>query len=194
MRTSLACTLLFAASLGACGREPSAADVAQVYRAALDSLCGPLRDSSAMLVVAARTLPLDSGYVNPRASRAGPELPAELIQSLRRANRAESVLVNFDLLPVRQAFLDSATADRVVPRRCYTREVCDAAWARFRAQYPGATGFVVVSRVGFSRDAGSAALVVAQQLGFLEGGASVVVLSRTPGGWRVSRVINFMVY
>jgi len=191
MRTSLACTLLFAASLGACGREPSAADVAQVYRAALESLCSPLRDSSAMLVVAARTL--YPPHVDRAAGLVGPEVPAELIQSLRVVNRTDSVLVHFDLLPVRQAFLDGATADRVVPWRCYTREVCDAAWARFRAQYPGSTGFVVVSRVGFSRDAGSAALVVVQHLGSpLEGGADLVVLSRTPGGWRVSRVINYM--
>jgi len=193
MRTLLACTLLFAASLAACGREPSAADVAQVYRAALDSLCGPLRDSSAMLVVAARTL--YPPFVNNATRLVGSEAPARLIESLRRANRADSVLVHFDLLPVRQAFLDSATEERVVPLKCYTgREDCDAAWARFRAQYPGATGFVVVSRVGFSRDAGSAALVVVQHLGFLAGGASLVVLSRTPGGWRVSRVIYLVLF
>jgi hypothetical protein len=192
MRTLLACTLLFAASLGACGRGPSGADVSQVYRAALDSLCGPLRDSSAMLVVAARTL--DSGFVNNATRKVGPEVPARLIESLRRANRADSGLVHFDLLlPVRQAFLDSATADRVVPRRCHTREDCDTAWARFRAQYPGSTGFVEVSRVGFAPDAGSAALVVRRHLGYLGGGgADLVVLSRMAGGWRVKRVINLI--
>jgi hypothetical protein len=192
MRTLLACTLLFAASLGACGREPSGADVSQVYRAALDSLCGPLRDSLAMLVVEARTL--YPPFVQHATRRGVPEAPAGLIESLRRANRADSGLVHFDLLPVRQAFLDSATTDSLFSPRCYTREACDKVWARFYAQYPGSTGLVGVSRVGFARDARSAALLVGWERRFLEGGVELVVLSRTPGGWRVRRVINLISY
>ena len=169
--------------LPSCAKRPSVADQAAVYRAALDTLFGPLSDTSKAIVAARRTL--DPRYV----LQAIADFPttAPLLNALVRANQADSLLFRFDSIQLRQYFLDAATADLEVPRRCIGRVACDSAWAQFHARYPGSIGYIDVSRIGF-RDS-SAAVLVGGSHGYLNAEMMLVLLERRRTGWHVTRTV-----
>lgn len=62
-----------------------------------------------------------------------------------------------------------------------------AYWSAFYGRFPGSSGRVQLSRVGFSRDGATALVLVEYACGALCGGTIYAVLARTPGRWRVVR-------
>jgi hypothetical protein len=58
-------------------------------------------------------------------------------------------------------------------------------WTEFSAKYPGASGLVVLSRVGFDADEDTALVFVYYRCGDLCGAGGLYVLVKTDGSWKV---------
>ena len=61
------------------------------------------------------------------------------------------------------------------------------AWARFYRQFPGSTGLVSLSRIGFNDDHTEALVYVAHTCGSLCGSGEFVILKKTQGHWTIDR-------
>jgi hypothetical protein len=61
-------------------------------------------------------------------------------------------------------------------------------WEEFYRRYPGSTGSISFSSIGYSADGNLAILVVDQGCGSLCGALSNVVVKRTLGRWRVTLI------
>ncbi len=181
-------TLVAAALLlSGCHTTGSPADSAVIYKLALDTVFTALRDSASSIVAASRTV--TPSYVRFIADSGA--VPRDIGPALAKANDHDSAITRFDSLPVRQYFLDSATADHTVPFHCMSQVACDSAWARFRSTYPGAIGWVRVSRIGFKGN--QAAVMVGGVHGLLNGEWVFVRVKHSVGGWRVVQLVTLAV-
>ncbi|HEX4006269.1 MAG TPA: hypothetical protein VHX60_08845 [Acidobacteriaceae bacterium] len=63
-------------------------------------------------------------------------------------------------------------------------------WGAFYRQFPGAHGFLTVSRVGFNADGGQALFWVANRCGGLCGGSAYIAMDKQNGRWVVTKIME----
>lgn len=69
----------------------------------------------------------------------------------------------------------------------------DRAWDRFYEEYPGSSGIVFFSRVGFNRDQTEAFVYAGRQCGWLCGAGYYVLLRKENGRWVIQQQISLWV-
>jgi hypothetical protein len=62
-------------------------------------------------------------------------------------------------------------------------------WTDFEAKYPGASGFVTFSRVGFNADGDEAIASMGYRCGDLCGAGGLYILVKEDGSWKVQETL-----
>lgn len=107
-----------------------------------------------------------------------PELGAAVVADFEAKNRRKYALLPLFQLSVRYVFIDPEEVDEIFQGR--------NGWTRYRALYPGASGMMAVSRVGFSPEMDSALVYVAHQSDYLSGSGVFFLLTRVSGTWTIT--------
>jgi hypothetical protein len=149
----------------------------------LDSLF--TRDTTRQIVVGDSTVSGGSHYVDEdyRSALVGlGQLPAgvqadfESVRAMRRAVDSLSTRV-----PVRR--LDHSARAALKANGDSPRSY----WQAFYRRFPGSSGYIELSRVGFSRDGNTAMILIEYGCGALCGGTIYAVLERRSGKWHITR-------
>ena len=110
------------------------------------------------------------------------KLPSSLVDSYRSRNAASYALdPNLDIeqdyvLMPREVF------DEILGRR-------GSRWTDFEAKYPGASGFILFSRVGFNADGDEALADMGYRCGDLCGAGGLYLLVKEDGNWKVQETL-----
>lgn len=196
-----------------CAAEPTAFPLRDgaVYAAALDSLFATadvtLRDRAIVLQDSTQRSPQELSV-----EYAGAFYQATDGDSALVANFAERFRTRLSLRPLEDSIRAHLQKPLVMTDEAVAREIAartdrlaleephptgmkvEAHWKAFFERFPTAVGWVSVSPIGYSRDGGRAVLEVHFGCGGLCGGGNVVVLQRRAGIWKVSRIMQTVVY
>jgi hypothetical protein len=161
--------------------DPHASDPA-VYRAVLDSMSAPqAQHRPTQLVVIDSTFTVQAQDLELEKV---PEVDkAAIFDFQERNNESRSVMylssvdVSMPVVLVSRQTLESFLQNGPEPY-----------WEEFYRRYPGSTGSISFSSIGYSADGNLAILVVDQGCGSLCGALSNVVVKRALGRWRVTLI------
>jgi hypothetical protein len=106
------------------------------------------------------------------------KLPSSLVDSYRSRNAASYTLtLNLD---VEQDYvlMPQEEFDKILGRK-------GARWTDFEARYPGGSGMIVFSRVGFNADGDEALVSMGYRCGDLCGAGGLYLLVKEEGTWKV---------
>ena len=111
------------------------------------------------------------------------KLPSSLVDSFRSRNAASYTLdpTNLD---IEQDYVRMPQEDF---DQLFLRK--GARWTDFEARYPGASGFVLFSRVGFNADADEALADMGYRCGELCGAGGLYLLVKEDGNWKVQETL-----
>jgi hypothetical protein len=110
------------------------------------------------------------------------KLPSSLVDSYRSRNAASYTLgPNLDI-EQDYVLMPQEDFDQLFLRK-------GARWTDFEAKYPGASGFILFSRVGFNADGDEALADMGFRCGDLCGAGGLYVLVREDGSWKVQETL-----
>jgi hypothetical protein len=109
-------------------------------------------------------------------------LPSSLVDSHRSRNAASYTLGPY--LDVEQDYV-------MMPQEVFdeTFRKKGSLWTDFEAKYPGASGFVTFSRVGFNADGDEALAEMGYRCGDLCGAGGLYILVKEDGNWKVQETL-----
>jgi hypothetical protein len=180
----------------ACLQRSPWTDADQVYRAVLDSLYFQSPDSPTVLVAWPRTDHMRVEYLFGYRWRLAEILPAELIRGFVQANQFDSVITRFRAVSQPQLFIDRTQWEPIFGRALEAKtdgQLWNEAWASFMRRYPGASGYVSVSKIGFDWTHSRALVQVDWHGGWLAAWSALVLVERRWRGWKVTRVFFLIV-
>jgi len=139
------------------------------------------------LVVRARTSGAREGPSGGSPSEGRPQgIESGTVEDFRERNEHPREVGPLPGIRVPVTFASEATLDSLADRKKLVD--VDAFWRAFYRRFPGTSGLVTFSRVGFNPARTQAVVSVSHGCGGLCGSGSVVLLARDPdGGWRVVR-------
>jgi hypothetical protein len=106
------------------------------------------------------------------------KLPSSLVDSYRARNAASYTLdPNLDI-EQDYVLMPQQVFDEILGRR-------GSRWTDFEARYPGASGFILFSRVGFNADGDQALADMGYRCGDLCGAGGLYLLVKEDGNWKV---------
>jgi len=109
-------------------------------------------------------------------------LPTSLVDSYRSRNAGSYTLSpNLDI-EQDYALMPQAVFDQILGRK-------GARWTDFEAKYPGASGFILFSRVGFNADGDQALADIGYRCGDLCGAGGLYLLVKEDGNWKVQETL-----
>ena len=110
------------------------------------------------------------------------KLPSSLVDSYRSRNAASYTLdPNLDI-EQDYVLMPQEVFDEILGRR-------GSQWTDFEAKYPGASGFILFSRVGFSADGDQALADMGYRCGDLCGAGGLYLLVKEDGNWKVQETL-----
>jgi hypothetical protein len=106
------------------------------------------------------------------------KLPSSLVDSYRSRNAASYTLgPNLDI-EQDYVLMPQEVFDEILGKR-------GSQWTDFEARYPGASGFILFSRVGFNADGDEALADMGYRCGDLCGAGGLYLLVKEDGNWKV---------
>jgi hypothetical protein len=109
-------------------------------------------------------------------------LPSQLVDSYRSRNAASYTLdPNLDI-EQDYVLMPQEVFDQILGRK-------GARWTDFEARYPGASGFILISRVGFNADGDQALANMGYRCGDLCGAGGLYLLVKEDGNWKVQETL-----
>jgi len=109
-------------------------------------------------------------------------LPSSLVDSYRSRNAGSYTLSpNLDI-EQDYALMPQAVFDQILGRK-------GARWTDFEAKYPGASGFILFSRVGFNADGDQALADIGYRCGDLCGAGGLYLLVKEGDTWKVQETL-----
>lgn len=118
-------------------------------------------------------------------SKQVPSLQPTTVENFREANLSQSALQQRFDLPLPYQLVATSTLDLII------HDVAD--WPQYYKQYPGAQGFLTLSRAGFSPDGEQAMFYVTNHCGGLCATGSFVVVKKRDAKWVVVKEVIFWV-
>jgi hypothetical protein len=110
------------------------------------------------------------------------KLPSSLVDSYRSRNAASYTLgPNLDI-EQDYVLMPQEVFDQILGRR-------GSRWTDFEAKYPGASGFILFSRVGFNADGDEALADMGYRCGDLCGAGGLYLLVKEDGNWKVRETL-----
>jgi hypothetical protein len=110
------------------------------------------------------------------------KLPSSLVDSYRSRNAASYTLgPNLDI-EQDYVLMPQEVFDEILGRR-------GSRWTDFEAKYPGASGFILFSRVGFNADGDEALADMGYRCGDLCGAGGLYLLVKEDGNWKVRETL-----
>jgi hypothetical protein len=110
------------------------------------------------------------------------KLPSSLVDSYRSRNAASYTLgPNLDI-EQDYVLMPQEVFDQILGRR-------GSRWTDFEARYPGASGFILFSRVGFNADGDEALADMGYRCGDLCGAGGLYLLVKEDGNWKVRETL-----
>jgi hypothetical protein len=110
------------------------------------------------------------------------KLPSSLVDSYRSRNTASYTLhPNLDI-EQEYVLMPQEVFDEILGRR-------GSRWTDFEAKYPGASGFILFSRVGFNADGDQALADMGYRCGDLCGAGGLYLLVKEDGNWKVQETL-----
>ena len=110
------------------------------------------------------------------------KLPSSLVDSYRSRNTASYTLSRDLDIEQDYAMMPQKVFDEILRTK-------GAQWTDFQAKYPGASGFVVFSRVGFNADGDEAMASIGYRCGDLCGAGGLYILVKEDGNWKVQETL-----
>jgi hypothetical protein len=105
-------------------------------------------------------------------------LPSSLVDSYRSRNAASYTLGPNLNIEQDYVMMPQEVFDEVLLKK-------GSRWTDFEAKYPGASGFVVFSRVGFNADGDEALVDMGYRCGDLCGAGGLYILVKEDGNWKL---------
>lgn len=128
---------------------------------------------------------LPPGGVEKYLRKEVPSLRAATIRNFHRANEKQAQLAQHFDLPLPYQFVSAEMIGSIVK---------DAgSWPEYYKQYPGAQGYMLLSRVGFSPDGEQALFYVSNSCGGLCATNSYVVMEKQGATWRMLKEVVIIV-
>ena len=110
------------------------------------------------------------------------KLPSSLVDSYRSRNAVSYTLdPNLDI-EQDYVLMPQEVFDEILGRR-------GSRWTDFEAKYPGASGFILFSRVGFNADGDEALADMGYRCGDLCGAGGLYLLVKEDGTWKVQETL-----
>ncbi|MBU0496126.1 MAG: hypothetical protein KKA73_13700 [Chloroflexi bacterium] len=111
------------------------------------------------------------------------KLPSSLVDSYQSRNAASYTLdpTNLDI-EQDYVLMPQEDFDQIFLQR-------RASWTDFEARYPGASGFILFSRVGFNADGDEALVDMGYRCGDLCGAGGLYLLVKEDGNWKVREAL-----
>jgi hypothetical protein len=110
------------------------------------------------------------------------KLPSSLVDSYRSRNAASYTLSpNLDI-EQDYIMMSQGVFDEILLKK-------GSRWTDFEAKYPGASGFVLFSRVGFNADGDEAIASMGYRCGDLCGAGGLYILVKEDGNWKVRETL-----
>ncbi len=151
-----------------------------VYSALIDSLY--IYENTAMIVMRDSTEAYDlSDSTARKYLRDGLKIGDTLIDAYVLKNGPMAVLRRAFTIPTDYVLLADSSYQRIV----YSA----GGWDAFYTQFPGAQGYMTLSRVGFSADGNTALVYASNTPGFLAGSGICATLKKRSGVWKVTGYI-----
>lgn len=114
-----------------------------------------------------------------------PGLSAETVADFRKKERTCHLLQESFRLPVRYFLLDKQERRSIFPGKNV-----DQAWRSFDQKFPGSSGIINVSSVGFNRNRTQALIDTSWKCGSACGGGKMVLLTKNNGQWKVTSTLK----
>jgi len=115
-----------------------------------------------------------------------PALQQATLDSFLRANLQQALVHSSFRLPVNYQLIDAAKETSIFRKG-------GGSWDAFYQQYPGSSGIVTLSRVGFGVDGTQALFYFEKVCGGLCGGGYYVAMEKRDSGWVIGAEINIWV-
>jgi hypothetical protein len=115
-----------------------------------------------------------------------PTLKRTTIDAFREVNRQQASLRRSLHPAIDYELVDSAQLDSFFKRG-------GGDWAAFYKRFPGSSGIMTFSRVGFSEDGTQALFYVSNQCGGLCGAGMYVVMEKRNGSWSIEKEIEMWI-
>jgi hypothetical protein len=110
------------------------------------------------------------------------KLPSSLVDSYRSRNAASYTLASNLDIEQDYVLMPQEVFDQILGRK-------GARWTDFEAKYPGASGFILFSRVGFNEDGDQALADMGYRCGDLCGAGGLYLLVKEDGTWKVQETL-----
>jgi hypothetical protein len=110
------------------------------------------------------------------------KLPSSLVDSYRSRNAASYPLSPSLDIEQDYVLMPQEVFDQILGQK-------GARWTDFEAKYPGASGFILFSRVGFSADGDQALVDMGYRCGDLCGAGGLYFLVKEDGAWKVQETL-----
>jgi hypothetical protein len=114
-----------------------------------------------------------------------PSLQLAAVENFRRANQGQTALQPRFSLPLPYQLVAGSTLDSII------RDIAD--WPQYYKRYPGAQGFLTLSRVGFSPGGEQAMFYVTNHCGGKCATGSFVVEQRRGAKWEIVKEVIFWI-
>lgn len=190
MRTSLALSFLCLA-LVACHRHPVSTATPQnfaeieeyaVYRVVVQS--PNITSAKTQLIVIQRETGMDflTGRMDETLASIQPDSPdlsPEIIADFKAKNQQSVLLKALFNTTVETSFISQAEFTSLFDN--------GDGWEKFYARFPGASGIITLSRVGFNQSMDTALVYIGQGSGWLNGAGYFVVLKKIDGVWGIRK-------
>jgi hypothetical protein len=109
-------------------------------------------------------------------------LPTSLVDSYRARNAASYTLNSNLDIEQDYVLMPQEVFDQILGRK-------GARWVDFETKYPGASGFILFSRVGFNADGDQALADMGYRCGDLCGAGGLYLLVKEDGNWKVQETL-----
>jgi len=110
------------------------------------------------------------------------KLPSSLVDSYRSRNAASYTLDPSLDIEQDYVLMPQEVFDEILGRR-------GSRWTDFEAKYPGASGFILFSRVGFNAEGDEALVDMGYRCGDLCGAGGLYLLVKEDGTWKVQETL-----
>lgn len=115
-----------------------------------------------------------------------PEASESALYDFTKKNKAASSIERRFKFQVKYTLISSGELDGFF-KDGFPGEGFERSWKQFYEKYPGAPGYIQLSRVGFDKEKGEAVVYVGSMCDQLCGGGSYVRFVRKDGGWKVEQ-------
>jgi hypothetical protein len=157
------------------------ADEYDVYSALIQSTYIDATQPKQIVIIASTAKPYPGGSVVLAAGAmksSWPDLGDDILGDFKAKNQTTSALERTFTLSVPYALISEQELTAIFPTSA-------TSWDRFFAQYPGAKGFLALSRVGFNQAKDTAVLYTEQSRGANIAEGDLVLMKKTDGRWTV---------